>query len=92
VAVGAHRIAVDAERVALVVVTALKLALAVAVRLGGADIYHAQGTGLPDGIQAVLEAQGRIGQKFADLEIGEACPQLGKAVREQAALVGVGRM
>ncbi len=41
VAVGAHRVAMDAERMAFVVVTALKLALAVVISFGGTDIHHA---------------------------------------------------
>jgi hypothetical protein len=82
----------DTDWMAFVVVTALKLALAIVIPFGSADIHHAQSTSLPDGIQAVAKAQGSVSQKFTNLEIGKACPQLAKAVREQAALIGVGWM
>ena len=77
-----YHVGVDGISVPMVLLTCFLTPLALIISFGGADIYHAQSTSLPDGIQASLEAQGSISQKFAHLQIGKPCSQLGKAVRE----------
>lgn len=92
VAIGAHAVAVHAQRVPLLVIATSALNLEVIIGLCGADVDHAQGPGIPDRVQATLVAQSRIGQYFTDLEIGEAGQQVCEASGKDAAFVDVGRM
>ena len=55
----------------LLVVAALQATLRVAIFVGGADIDHAQGPGLPDGVEASLEAQGGVSQHLTDRRSGK---------------------
>lgn len=49
-----HFVAVDAKRVALVVVSTAELDLGVLIPLSGADLHYALGPCLPDGVEAAL--------------------------------------
>jgi hypothetical protein len=82
----------EAQGVAVLVVAAAELDGEVGVSRGRTDGDHAQRPGMPNGVEAALEAQGGIGKDFADGEPWETGLQGGEAGGEGSAFVGVGRM